>query len=195
MKEAMILVMFAVALGQGPDADPPNSFEQPFADAGIVYLKLASGDYTIRAGAGDRVVIRWQADDPANTNEMKKIKIRANVAGKAVAIRTDGPAKKARIFIEVPPHSDLQLRMRAGDIRISGIEGNKDISMTAGDLVIDDSPSAYSHIHASVTVGDLRARPLGFNGDGFRNSFDWNGSGKYTLRATLFAGDLTFHKQ
>ena len=114
MKDAIILTMFAVALGQGPNtADPPNSFEPPFADGGIVYLRLTSGDYTIRAGASDRVVMRWQADDPTKMNEMKKIKIRSDVVGIAVAIRTDGPTKKG----PDPHRSSTTLRSAVADAR------------------------------------------------------------------------------
>jgi len=81
--------------------------------------------------------------------------------------------------------------MRAGDVRITGVEGNKDIHMTAGDLKIEMVPTSYSHVHASVTIGDLRASPLGISMDGIRNSFEWNGTGRYILDASLFAGDLT----
>jgi len=85
--------------------------------------------------------------------------------------------------------------MRAGDVRIQGIEGNKDIHMTAGDLSIELSPASYSLVNASVTVGDLRASPFRISKEGFKNSFEWRGSGEYTLRASLFAGDLTLSSQ
>ncbi len=79
----------------------------------------------------------------------------------------------------------------ASDVRIAGIEGNKDIHMTAGDLRIDVLPESYSHVHASVTFGDLRAHALGISKDGIGSSFEWSGAGKYILHASLFAGDLT----
>jgi len=114
-----------------------------------------------------------------------------DVLGSVATIRTEGPTKRARIVIEIPARSDLYLRMRAGDVRIAGIEGNKDIHMTAGDLRIDVLPESYSHVHASVTFGDLRAHALGISKDGIGSSFEWSGAGKYILHASLFAGDLT----
>jgi hypothetical protein len=48
----------------------------------------------------------------------------------------------------------------------------------------------YSRAHASVTFGDLRARPIGISQDGIKSSFDWSGAGKYKFHASLFAGDL-----
>jgi hypothetical protein len=125
---------------------------------------------------------------------MKKIKVHTSVSGNVASLRTDGPTKHARIVIEVPARSDLHLRMRAGDLRVIGIEGNKDIRLTAGDLKIDILPASYSHVHASVTFGDLQARPLGISKDGIGNSFEWSGTGKYSLHASLFAGDLIFER-
>ena len=162
-----------------------------FSEGGSVRLQLSSGDYTIRAGQRDRVVIQWKANSPEDEKDMKKIKVGATVKGNAASLRTESPTKHARLVIEIPARSDLYLRMRAGDVSISGIDGNKDIHVTAGDLKIDVPPASYSHVHASVTFGDLQATPLGISQDGIARSFDWNGTGKYTLRATLFAGDLT----
>jgi len=162
-----------------------------FSEGGSVHLRLSSGDYTIRAGQSDRVVIQWKANSPEDERDMKKIKVAATVKGNEASIRTEGPTKHARVIIEIPARSDLYLRMRAGDLSITGIDGNKDIHLTAGDLKIDVPLASYSHVHASVTFGDLQAMPLGISQDGIARSFDWNGTGKYTLRATLFAGDLT----
>ena len=195
MREALILTMVVVALGQAPASEPPNAFETRFADRGVIRFKFSSGDYTLRPGTSDRIVMRWLANDSADDRDMRKIKVYADIQGSAAIIRTDGPTKKARIAIEIPAHTDIFIRLRGGDVRITGIEGNKDVSMTAGDLKIDLSPESYAHVHASVTIGDLRAQTLGISRDGFRNSFDWNGSGKYNLRASLFAGDLTLERK
>jgi len=168
-----------------------NSKTQPFMEGGTVRLKLSSGDYTARGGTSDRILVQWRAEDSAHLKDMKKIKVRVQPSGSIVTIQTEGPTKHAKFTIEIPARSDLNLRMRAGDVRINGIEGNKDIRMTAGDLNIDVLPASYSLVHASVTFGDLRARALGISKDGIRNSLKWTGLGKYTLHASLFAGDVT----
>ena len=193
MKGVLIIAVVAVALGPlvlGQEGSPPNSLERPFAEGGVVRMRLSSGDYTVRAGRNDHMFVRWQTENASQTKDLKKIKVHADVLGKVATIRTEGPTKDARILIEIPAHSDLYLRLRAGGVRIAGIEGNKDVSMTAGDLKIEVLPASYSQVHASVTFGDLRAQPLGVSRDGIRNSLDWTGPGKYTLRASLFAGDL-----
>ncbi len=194
MKRFLIGFLAGLAIGtfaHAQEVATENSIEQSFADGGSVRLKLSSGDYTVRAG-GDHIRVQWQAQDPADAHDMKKITVRADVSGKVATIRTEGPTKRARFVIEIPARSDLHLRVSAGDVRINGIEGNKDVHMTAGDLMIDARPASYSRVHASVTFGDLHARAFGVSKDGIKNSFDWTGAGKYTLHATLFAGDLRF---
>lgn len=167
-----------------------NAIEQTFVDGGTIRLSLSSGDYTLRAASGNSVVVKWEAENVSYEKDMKRVKVRLDVHGNAAAIETDGPTKHARITIELPARSNLYLRLRAGDVKIAGIEGNKDIRMTAGDLTIDMLPSSYASVHASVKIGDLHAKPLGLSKDGFGNSIDWGGSGKYTLYASLFVGDL-----
>ena len=164
--------------------------QRPFSEGGTVRLRLSSGDYVIKPGAGDAIRIRWTPNNPADSPEMKKIKVQADVSGQIATIRTEGPTKFAHMTIEVPAHSDLYLRMRGGDVWISGIEGNKDVHMTAGDLKIDMATDSYSYVHAAVTFGDLVAHPLGIAKDGIKNHFEWSGAGKYKLDASLFAGDL-----
>jgi hypothetical protein len=182
------LALSAVTFGQSTD---DNTIERSFFEGGIVTLNLSSGDYTLRAGPSDRVRVRWRTEDPRHEKEMKTITVATDVFERVVSIRTKGPTKHASFTIEMPARSDLHLRVRAGDVRIQGIEGNKDVRMTAGDLHIDVQPDTLRHVHAAVTFGDLKAHSLGIEKDGIRNKFDWYGAGEYTLDARLFAGDVT----
>ena len=197
MKQLALGFTIGLALGslaRAQDVIAENSRQEAFVQGGSVRLMLASGEYKVSAGASDHVRVRWEPETPGDIGHIKdakKIKVRLDVAGTVATIKTDGPTKHVRFVIEIPARSDLFLRMRAGDISIAGIEGNKDIHMTAGDLKVDVRPTAYSHVHASVTFGDLNARALGISKDGIGNSFDWNGTGAYTLHASMLAGDLT----
>jgi hypothetical protein len=182
------LALCAAASGQSISDE--HTIERPFFEGGIVTLNLSSGDYTVRAGVSDRVRVQWRAEDPEDEKDMRKISVVSDVFERVATIRTKGPTSHARFTIEVPPRSDVHLRVRAGDVRIEGIEGNKDVRMTAGDLYIDVQPDSLRHVHASVSIGDLNARRLGIEKDGFKNSFDWFGDGQYTLDARLFAGDV-----
>jgi hypothetical protein len=185
---AASLALSAVASGQ-TTADR-QTVERSFAEGGIVTLNLSSGDYIVRAGASDRVRVQWRAEDLEHDKDMKKIQVVSDIFERVLTIRTKGPTNHARFTIESPARSDVHLRVRAGDVRIEGIEGNKNVRMTAGDLHIDVQPDSLRHVHASVSIGDLNARSLGIEKDGFKNSLDWFGDGQYTLDARIFAGDV-----
>ena len=74
--------------------------------------------------------------------KMKEIKVVTDIFERVMTIRTKGPTTHARFTIEIPARSDIHLRVRAGDVRIEGIEGNKDVRMTAGDLHIEVAPES-----------------------------------------------------
>ena len=172
------------------DVGTENSLAKAFTDGGTIRLRLSSGDYTVRASTGSQIRVRWTADDLDHTHDLKKIKVLLENSGNSAMLRTDGPTKHVHFTIEIPAQSNLVLNMRAGDVRITGIEGNKDIHMTAGDLTIEVAPASYALVHASVKVGDLHGKAFGKSSDGLGNSLDWTGAGKYTLHATMFAGDV-----
>ena len=190
-----LLMGFAAGLalssfGFAKDVAPENSLSKAFMDGGTIRLRLSSGDYTVRAGTGSQIRVRWESDDLDHSRDLKKIKVLLENSGNSAIVRTDGPTKHVRFTIEIPTQSNLVLNMRAGDVRITGIEGNKDIHMTAGDLTIEVTPASYSLVHASVKLGDLHGKAFGKSSDGFGNSLNWTGDGKYTLHATMFAGDV-----
>jgi hypothetical protein len=198
MKRAWISVLSiltAVSLAASDAVLDGDSIERPFAEGGVVRLRLASGDYTLRAGASDRIVVGWAIGDEARIRDLQKLSVDVKVADGTAFVDTDGPARHVDFTIEVPARSDVHLRMRAGDVRIDGIEGNKDVRMTAGELKIGIDPASLSRARAAVTFGDLEARPLGIAKSGIKRSFKWAGPGAYTLDARLLAGDLTLSPQ
>jgi hypothetical protein len=178
------------SLVSGQVAVDRNAIERPFEERGCVRLDLASGDYDLRAGDNDRIVVRWSADDEASVKDLRKLSVDVHVDGRVATVLTDGPTKHVRFTIEMPARSDVYLRMKAGDVDMHGIEGNKDIRMTAGDLTIGVHPDTLWYAHGSVTFGDIDASPLGIEKGGIKRSFEWIGGGKYTLDARLVAGDL-----
>ena len=193
MTRVMLVLLALVSsssLTLGQTTADRTMIERAFEEGGCVRLSLASGDYSLRAGDADRIVVRWSADDEARVKNLRKMSVDVHVDGRMATVVTGGPTKHVHVTIEIPARSDVYLRVKAGDIELQGIEGNKDIRMTAGDLTIGVRPDTLWYVHASVTFGDLDARPLGISKGGIKRSFEWIGGGKYTLDARLFAGDL-----
>ena len=180
-------IVIVVAVLAYPQPNVQDTVEAPFSSGGIVHLRLSYGDYTIKSGFADRIIVRWVDSHGADIRD----KLNLDAAGDTANIRTDGPVKHGHFVVELPSRSDIFLRLKAGDVKISGIEGNKDVHMTAGDLTIEADPTAYSSIRGSVTMGDLDAHSLHISKGGIHRSFDWRGSGLYHLRASLVVGDLT----
>jgi hypothetical protein len=180
------LIVIALAVLAYPQSNVQDTLESRFVAGGVIHLRLSYGDYTIKSGLDDRIVVRWQGSHGVDIRD----KMTIDVAGNTANIRTDGAIKHGHFIVEVPSRSDIFLRLKAGDLKISGIEGNKDIQMTAGDLSIEANPSSYSNVHGSVTFGDIDAHSLHISKGGILRSFDWQGGGPYQLRASIIMGDL-----
>ena len=197
MKHVLTGLIGMLALGSLAKAQPlpraphADTIERAFAEGGRVALQLASGDYTVRAGASDRIVVRWTPDRHARLKDVQDLRVSVRVTGSTGTVVTSGKADHMDFVIELPARSDVHLRMRAGEITLQGIDGHKDIRMTAGELKIGVRRETLASAHASVTFGDLDARALGISKSGIKRTLDWFGGGDYELDARLGAGDLT----
>jgi hypothetical protein len=161
--------------------------ERKFVSGGTVRLELGAGEYEIVGSRDDRIRVVW--DGRASDTD---VSLRIDVKASRATVRTDTPWHDGgKIRIELPRHSNIVLRLSAGDLKIRGIEGSKDVSAQAGDVTIDiGSRDQYRYVNAAVRVGELNADPFNVNKDGLFRSFEWTGKGQYELRARLTVGDL-----
>jgi hypothetical protein len=184
----LILGVLAAAVAAGQS---DGKLERPFAPGRRLWMDLSSGNYTIQPGTDDKVVVRWDTTDP----DARNIKVTLDTRGADAAIVTRGESGHFRIIVEVPARTDITSRLSAGDFRIQGISGNKDISSWAGNVVIEvRRPEEYRSVSASVTAGDLDASAFDVKKGGLFRSFSWKGPGAYTLIVRLTAGDLRLIK-
>jgi hypothetical protein len=170
-------------------ADSPDEITQAASPGGAIRMHLSAGSYTIRGSAENKIHVHWSTRNPA---DMRRVSVQVDVQGKEATIRTHGPHNNFQVEIEVPSVSHLRVRLSAGEMRISGIEGNKDVELHAGDLAIDIGRAEdYGNVDASVQAGDIDAAPFHQSKGGLWRSFHWRGTGKYRLHAHVGAGDLT----
>ncbi len=103
-----------------------------------------------------------------------------------------GPQNNVHIQIELPGKTNLLVRSTAGNMTMSGVTGDKDVELYAGDLtVLVGAPEDYRVAEGSVLAGDLNARAFGIVKDGLFRSFRKESArGQYRLRARLLAGNL-----
>jgi hypothetical protein len=190
MKRAITLAAALMLASAGMAAESVHS-EKSFQNGGRVEMQLSGGDYEVRAGAADKIVVTASAE-----GEYEHPRVRADISaiGNIAKIHTDGPHSNFHVVIEVPPETNLYIRLSAGDLRVKGISGNKDVESHAGDLDIDaGDPDNYRTVDASVGAGDLNAPSFGVTKGGLFRSFRQERKGHFTLHAHLGAGDLNLH--
>ena len=120
-----VIMLATNTLGQSN----PLRVEKAFQSSGQIRMQLGGGDYEVRAGSADRIVIDWTVKNDAAA---KKVKTKINIVGSSAKIKTSGPHGHSHAVIEVPAESNLIIRHMAGDMSVRGIIGNKDVSSHAG---------------------------------------------------------------
>jgi hypothetical protein len=162
-------------------------FEAAMSPGRQLAVDIRSGDVTIVGSAQPFLRVTCQLRD-GDSPDGVKVSLAANhlrVYG--------GPYRDIRLRIEVPDKTNLLIRASAGNMTISGVAGDKDVELRAGNLTIHvGAPESYRVAEGSVLAGDLNASVFGVVKDGlFRNFRKENSAGQYRLRAKLLAGDLT----
>jgi hypothetical protein len=180
-----VLIALPVLL---PAQDCSKPFDSPLAPGRQLSIDVRAGDIEITGtkAAALRVTCKLP-DDPSRAKEVK-------ISLAAGRLRISGGSNKSvRIRIEVPEKTNLIVRSTAGDMKIAGITGDKDVELNAGNLTIQvGDPASYRVAEGSVMAGDMNAKVFGETKGGMFSSFrKENSKGQYRLRAKLMAGDLT----
>jgi hypothetical protein len=166
-------------------------FEAHYEPGGQLNMRLRSGDIEVRGI--DSPVVRVSCV-LKHDDEARDVTITFKASGRTGDLDIHGgPHNDIRFRIEVPKSSHLFVRSPAGDLTVTGVTGDKDVEIHAGDLTIEvGNPADYRHADASVYAGDLTASAFGVTKDGLFRSFNKeNPAGKYRLHAHVAAGDLT----
>ena len=195
MRTAVAAAILGTALVASPlagpdqDARAKESLERTFSQNGRIRMDLSAGEYYISGSPDNRIRLEWSVREAA---QLPRVHARADVHDRDASITTDGPSNKGlNVAIQVPQRADLYVRLTAGDLRIEGIQGNKDVELYAGDVRIDvGRAEEYHNVDASVWAGEIWAAPFQVHKGGLFRSFDWRGKGPYRLHAKLKAGDL-----
>lgn len=153
-------------------------------------LHLHDGDFRIVGSDSDQITIHT---DGKNRVQGKNMHVLLKRTGDSLDITfSHVPKNEFQVTIAVPRETNLFARMRAGDLSVDGIAGDKDLELRAGDLSIQVPDAAdYGPVDLSVRFGDVSASQFGDPKGLVGNSLRHDGSGKHRLHAHVFAGDLT----
>lgn len=161
-----------------------------FGAGGTIRMNLNVGTMEVVGAQGDRITVSWYSRLPEDDSRVS-VKIQRSGRNDATVV-VDGPGNRVKYRIEVPEQSNVAIHMRAGDLDVRGVLGSVDADLLAGDMNLRVAdPKHYRTVSASVTAGDLTARPWHAETSGLWRSFRATGNGDYNLRARLLAGQLT----
>lgn len=164
-------------------AAPTPVADKPFVANGKINVDLDGGGYEIKVAADNHIRV-------ATNSTTATVDVTTNGSQADVKIKNT-PHSSFRATLEVPAATDLVVHLSGGELNVDAITGNTDVESMAGNVRIAVAdPSQYASVDAAVKAGDLDARPFGGSKSGLLQEFTWSGSGKYTLRAHLGAGNL-----
>ncbi len=158
----LVVLVLCPALVSAQDAKIEEIGKSPvevkFSSGGQVHMDLCSSGIELR-GVDENVLRVSYWPEGGRTGDLR---VRLETAGSRGDIKVAGcPHNNFQMKIEVPKASNLYVRMFAGELKVSGITGDKDVQLHAGQLTMNiGEPSDYSHVYASVNSGELDARPF-----------------------------------
>jgi hypothetical protein len=169
-----------------------HPFSVAFPSGGKLRIQLRSGDFRIVGSDENKITVQLSGK---KADDARDLTVRFGPSSTESELRVSGgPKNELQVTINIPKSAGLFVRMPAGELRVEGISGDKDVELHAGDLTISGNNAAdYSRVDASVTSGDLEAPLFGESHGGLFRSFHKTGTGKYQLHAHVGAGDLTLN--
>jgi hypothetical protein len=192
----MLLVLACLATRPARAADPisPNPTSMSFAAGGAIRMELNKGTMEVVGTSDDKITVSWRSSDRGDEPDVA-VKLQ-RIGDKAATLTVDGPGNRMRYRIEVPRQSDVVIRMRAGQLDVRGVAGSLDAELMAGqmDLRVAE-PKHYRNVSASLTAGEIDARPWNAETGGLWRSFKATGEGDYDLRARMLAGQLNIRPE
>ena len=164
-----------------------NPFHAPVSPGTELSMTLRSGEVTIEGSDAAAITVTCRLKGRERPED-----VRISFVANHLTVR-GGDHDGVEYRIEIPRSMHLRVKCTAGDLSISGVTGNKEVSLNAGDLRIAvGDPNDYREVEASVLAGDISAPAFGASRDGlFRKLRRHSDRGRYRLTASLLAGDLT----
>ncbi len=166
----------------------PLTAEKPFAAGGRIEMQLDGGRYEVRPSADNRVRI-------VTDEHIGDAAVTVTADGTNARVEATNTPNHFNATIDVPKAADLVIHLKAGDLTIGDIAGNKNLDSYAGNITIAvGNPDDYASVDATLKAGDIQASAFGGSKSGLMPHFTWSGPGRHTLRADLGAGNLVLRR-
>lgn len=169
-----------------------HTFYVDFAPRGQIDLRVRPAEIHIIGSDEGRIVVRVEGRQGRDSKDMQaRFEKHGNSGVLEIA---GGPRNDVTITVQVPRESNLVVRVFAGDVEVRDVVGDKDVELNFGSLRIGVGDATdYSSVKASVSSGEIDAKPFGESHGGLFRSLEKSGNGRYKLRAHVGAGQLSLN--
>ena len=187
----LILLLAGACSGLAQNSGTCASAASFPARAGLTLtIESRSGELDLVGSDRDGIRIACTLDDAGRAGD---VHFEFHRTGDFAKLRLHGgPSNNVRIRIEIPRRTGLRLRVPAGEVRVDQISGDKDIALSAGEIVVSNvNETEYRSVKATVDVGAVSAAAFGVGKGGFFRTFTKESpGGLYRLRAHLISGNV-----
>ena len=163
-----------------------------FVSGGMLHVRLSVGDLRITPGGSNKIRLRYtvKSRHQANVkNTRVDLELRGNDA--TIEFHTPGHNTQVEVELEVPLNTNLDVHHKVGDLNVDGVEGDKDLDLSVGDIHVQSANSGYRLVRASTSIGDVNSSGYGESSGWLGKTLRYHGDGKYELRAHVSVGDIT----
>ncbi len=192
----LLLVPFCFASDHW-DYEETHTDARDFTAGGTLHVRLSVGDLRISRGDSNKIHLRYTVKSRREKN-VKDAKVDFDVHGNDARIEFHSSASGNTQFdveLEVPPNTSLNVHEKVGDMIVENVEGDKDLSLSVGDIRVDAGHSGYRLVQASTSIGDVNGNGYGETSGWLGKTLKYHGDGKYELRAHVSVGDITLEEK
>jgi hypothetical protein len=151
-----------------------------------VHLDLSIGNYRVTSSPDNRIRVI-----PRTKTDQVSSRISVNFLGTLATVRVVGPEDGFEADIQIPAHVGLEIDLVGGSLRLSGVDGSKDIAANTGHIeIVVGNREHYRRVTASVQSGELTASAFDGSARDVR-SFQWTGTGLSDLSVRVDRGRIT----
>lgn len=186
------LLLVSMATANDWNYEETRHDSRDFVSGGSVHVHMSVGDMRIKRGDSDKIRLEYTVKS-RREESVKEARVDFDVRGNDATIEFHAPTGKNTQFdveLEVPQNTNLDVHEKVGDVTVEGVEGDKDLELSVGDIRVEKGNSNYKLVRASTSIGDVHSDDYGEASGWLGKTLKYNGDGKYELRAHVSVGDI-----
>ncbi len=189
----LVLLPLSAASASDWRYEETHTDARDFVAGGTLHVRLSVGDLQIRRGDSKKISLRYTVKSRHEQN-VKDAHVDFEVRGNEANLEFHAPSgsnTNIDVELEVPENTSLDVHQKVGDLTVEDIEGDKDLSLSVGDIRVSNGRAGYRTVKASAGIGDVNSDGYGETSGWLGKTLKYHGEGKYELRAHVGVGDIT----